>query len=324
MTSDMNYEAIHLMRKQEIHKQTTSEHLNQWHDELMKRVVHLAIEKVEAEQGRIPAPFAFFVMGSAGRREQSIWSDQDHGIVFDGKKEHKRYFLRLGKEIVTGLELTGYQRCDGKVMASESMWTQTLASWSEQVIGWLEQASWQSLRHFSTFFDSRVLIGQKNLLAKVKVTTFCYLENHRQLYNRFIDNFDFIRKGTNIFGKLLTEQSGPMSGRVPIKTTTILPYVNAMRLLALHHQESRASTLQRMQELKTKYTFLQEYEAIYHQLMEFRFVHTKAAENYDAVHYIPLHQLSKDDKKELKQFMKSGSELFQLAKEAIETECSKW
>lgn len=61
MTSDMNYEAIYLMRKQEIHKQTTSEHLNQWHDELMKRVVHLAIEKVEAEQGRIPAPFAFFL-----------------------------------------------------------------------------------------------------------------------------------------------------------------------------------------------------------------------------------------------------------------------
>ncbi|WP_054860683.1 hypothetical protein [Gracilibacillus sp. JCM 18860] len=59
----MNYEAIHLMRKQEIHKQTTSEHLNQWHDELMKRVVHLAIEKVEAEQGENTCSLCLFCHG---------------------------------------------------------------------------------------------------------------------------------------------------------------------------------------------------------------------------------------------------------------------
>lgn len=70
---------------------TDHEKLNLFHDELIKKTVQLAMEKVQGDWGDPPAPFAFFLMGSAGRFEQSVWSDQDHGIIFAGSPSCKSY-----------------------------------------------------------------------------------------------------------------------------------------------------------------------------------------------------------------------------------------
>ncbi|WP_240468737.1 DUF294 nucleotidyltransferase-like domain-containing protein [Gracilibacillus sp. YIM 98692] len=319
-----NYEEIKQFREQYIKEKENAQQLNAFHDKVMEKTVHVAMEKVEREQGQIPAPFAFFIMGSAGRQEQSVWSDQDHGIIFEGDEQFTSYFLTLGEEIVHGLEMVGYQKCDGKVMASEPMWTKTRQSWEKKIHEWLDNATWQSLRHFSTFFDSRVLIGNSFLLSDVKQVAFEYLEQHVHVYERLIDNVDFIRKGIGIFGQLLPEQSGEMSGRINIKTTTIFPYVNALRLLALVDKCEEASTAGRFQLLKNKYPFLQDYEEIYLKLLKFKHLYTKDAKDYDEVHHVAVKSLRKRDKQELKSFMKNGSELFQKTKKQVEIECSKW
>ncbi|GAF21447.1 signal-transduction protein containing cAMP-binding and CBS domains [Bacillus sp. JCM 19047] len=80
--------------------------------------VQVALDKTIKELGEIPAPFAFFFMGSAGREEQLYQTDQDHGIIYDGEEACQRYFLFLGEEIVKALEDKGYERCTGGVMAS--------------------------------------------------------------------------------------------------------------------------------------------------------------------------------------------------------------
>ncbi|ENH96312.1 hypothetical protein J416_11462 [Gracilibacillus halophilus YIM-C55.5] len=320
----MTYDEVRRWRNQYIQEQQTHEQLNTFHDQLMKQVFVIARKKIEEEQGPPPAPFAFFLMGSAGRCEQSIWSDQDHGIIFDGHEQSKSYFLTLGEEMVYGLEKVGYERCDGKVMASESMWTQSLMSWKKQVVNWLEESSWQSLRHFSTLFDSRVLIGERELLSQVKQKTFAYLDSNPHLYLRCVDNVGFIRKGIGIFGQLLPEQSGTMAGKLNVKTTTVFPYVNAMRLLAILRHEEMPATKDRIKFLTTHYPFLQGYLSIFERLLAFRYRHTKQAADYDHVHHISLKQLSKRDKQELKQFMKDGVHMFEMAKKMVEKECSKW
>ncbi|MFC4402134.1 DUF294 nucleotidyltransferase-like domain-containing protein [Gracilibacillus xinjiangensis] len=320
----MDYEEIKLFREQNIHKQSNYQDLNIFHDRLIEQTVKTALRKIEEEQGKAPAPFAFFVMGSAGRSEQSLWTDQDHGIVYKGTSAEKEYFLQLGEEIANGLEIVCYPKCEGKVMASEPMWTHSVENWSYQVEHWLDEATWQSLRHFSTFFDSRVLIGDTAFLDAVKRATFDHLDSDTRVYKRLIDNVDYIRKGIGIFGQLLPEQSGPMTGHIHLKTTAFFPYVNALRLLALVNHDLHVSTAVRFQCLKDSYPFLLEYEDQFERLLEFRYKHTKKAKNYDEVHYVSLKQLSKSDKQELKHFMKSGAELFDKTKNFIENECSLW
>src|SRR4051794_22835154 len=83
--------------------------LNQFHDEIINRVIHVSVQQIEDRYGPLPCPFTFFMMGSAGRFEQSVWSDQDHGIIYQLQgTEILTYFLALGKEISQGLQLAGY------------------------------------------------------------------------------------------------------------------------------------------------------------------------------------------------------------------------
>jgi CBS domain-containing protein len=58
--------------------ETDPRHLNVVHDQVIEQVVHTAFEKVKREKGSPPSPFVFFLMGSAGREEPTVGSDQDH------------------------------------------------------------------------------------------------------------------------------------------------------------------------------------------------------------------------------------------------------
>ncbi|MFC4388071.1 DUF294 nucleotidyltransferase-like domain-containing protein [Gracilibacillus marinus] len=319
----MDYEELRAFKEIEQKKIMTYQDWNTFHNQLMSRTVNIAVEKYQEEQGTLPASFAFFVMGSAARCEQSVITDQDHGIIYDGEVE-KEPFLLLGKEIAVGLEYIGYPMCDGKVMASEPLWTNSIDGWHRQVKEWLEESSWESLRHFSTFFDSRVLVGNADFLSQIKQVAFLYLKRNPSTYMRLVDNVGFIRKSIGIFGQLLPERSGRRTGSIHLKTAAFFPYVNAIRLLALLNNCDQHSTTSRIAELKGTYPFLEEYEELFKQLLQFRFNHTKNNTDYDDVHYLSVHTLTKSEKQELKEYMKKGAQLFEIVKKEIKKECSIW
>lgn len=298
--------------------------LNEWHDEIIRITVKRALDQVQSERGAPPAPFVFFLMGSGGRFEQGIWSDQDHGLIFHGGPHCQDYFLTLGKEIAVGLDLVGYELCDGNVMASNPMWCQSIHGWKQQISDWLTEASWTSLRYFSTFFDSRGLIGDNRFLHDLKDHSFSMIHDHPELFLRFIDNVDLIKKGIGVFGQLLPEFRGEQSGQINIKQTTFFPYVNALRLLALKEKIDVPSTLSRFQKIKHLYPYIHSFEPYFIQLLYFRLHFQQNARSYQQVHFISLDDLSKKDKKELKWLMRKGHDLFSETKKIIEDGCSRW
>jgi CBS domain-containing protein len=294
--------------------------LNAFHDQLFHHAFGLAKEKVEREQGPPPAPFAFYLMGSAGRFEQSVWSDQDHGIVFDGGQEHQRYFLDLGEEIKEGLAVIGYERCEGNVMASNPLWCQSVEVLTAQISEWLREASWQKLRHFLIFFDSRVLLGEMELLLEVKKQAFSILEEEPWLFSRLIDNVNYVKKGVGVFGQLLPDYSGERKGNFNLKQTVYFPYVNALRILALLHHVSSPSTLSRFEAIKTIYPTVADFEQDFHQLLKHRLQLRNKAESYENVHMLKVDKLSKKDKQQLKTSIRRGQKLYSIAKSIIREE----
>ncbi|MCP3029864.1 DUF294 nucleotidyltransferase-like domain-containing protein [Halobacillus sp. A1] len=294
--------------------------LNAFHDQLMYQAATIAMDKIESEQGNPPAPFAFFVMGSAGRFEQSVWSDQDHGIVFDGDENVQHYFLELGEEISRGLATVGYEWCEGQVMASNPLWCRSVVSFQDQISEWLDEASWQSLRNFSIIIDSRVLYGKEELLERVKHEAYSRLENHPSLYARLVDNFEFIKKGVGVFGQLLPDQRQGMKGDIHLKETAYFPYVNALRILALRSGAMAAPTISRFEALKGKYPFIEEYEKDFRHLLEFRLRLRQGAENYEKVHLLPIDRLTKEEKQELKYLIRRGNQLFAKSKSIVRKE----
>jgi CBS domain-containing protein len=296
--------------------------LNQFHDRLMKETVQKAIEKIESELGPAPAHFAFFIMGSAGRSEQAIWSDQDHGIIFAGGEESKPYFLKLGIEISNGLSVVGYERCDGKVMASNPKWCNSMNAWEQQIGGWLKEASWESLRYFSTFFDSRVLLGDDCFLSKLKELAFQHLREEPYLYIRLLENISHIKKGIGILGQLLPNSSGKETGYINMKEVILFSYVNSLRLLSLKEEILAPSTLTRFQQLSNDYKDIKKYQLDFEKLLKFRLYYKKYSKSYADVHFLKITSLSKSEKQELKQIMKNGYKLFAETKNIIIRGCS--
>lgn len=320
---EMNsYLEIKQLRDKNIHKYSDDYHaLNNFHDKLMKKTVQIAIEKVESEVGSAPAHFAFFTMGSSGRSEQSMWSDQDHGLIFAGNEQMKPYFLQLGTEISKGLYVVGYEYCDGKVMASNSKWCHSISAWELQLRDWLDEASWETLRYFSTFYDSRVLAGEEDVLQILKEISIKKLKEEPYLYIRLLDNISHVKKGIGILGQFLPDTYGKEAGRLNIKESIFFPYVNSIRLLALKEGILEPSTLSRFEKLPLGYSNIFGYQSNFKRLLELRISLKRDANDYEDGHFLTLDALTKSEKRELKQIMKNAYKLFRETKEIIRKGC---
>ncbi|MDO6657825.1 DUF294 nucleotidyltransferase-like domain-containing protein [Anaerobacillus sp. 1_MG-2023] len=320
-----NYEDLNKMREQQI-KNVATDHfaLNHFHDQLMSQIVHLAVEKVKKEWGPPPSPFSFFLMGSGGRFEQALWSDQDHGIVYEvTSEEASNYFLKLGKEISVGLNTVGYEFCDGNVMASNPLWCKSVEEWKRQLENWMDDESFEAIRHLLIFIDARVLVGRYKFIEDLKQGIHSKIEESPYLLKRMLKNTMRLQKGIGVFGQILVETHGTHTGEINLKQTALFPYVNAVRLLALKDSVMMTSTLARLGALsENSRSEWKQYEDKFRQLLQFRLRYGKQ-EDYEAVHYVTIDSLPKEKKKELKEIMKKGIEFYNDTTKHIEKGVTK-
>lgn len=296
--------------------------LNEFHDQVYELVISLALTRMNMSFGDPPSPFTFFVMGSAGRFEQSIWSDQDHGIVFEtNNDESKKYFIHLGQEISNGLELAGYSKCSGGVMAGNPLWCKSMTEWKAQIHMWAADSSWESIRYLLIFADARPLYGAASLVSSLKKGYFSSIDKEH-LIKRMLQNTMHFKKGVGVLGQLLVETHGTFSGSINLKDTAFFPFANAARLLALSEKITETSTLSRLSLIsqnalpsdKSKF-----FAKNFSRLLEFRLHHGNHY-TYETGHYVNGEKLTKSERKELKEILKAGELLYFKVKGHIEKE----
>jgi CBS domain-containing protein len=133
---------------------------------LYDRFVRHAIELAVAEVGEPPVAFAWYMMGSGGRKEQFMLTDQDHFLVYEDGGDQvvvDEYFEKLGGEIVRCLEAAGYKRCKGLMMASEPQWRGTLTVWKERLRSWGVRATNENILLAHNFLAFRYVYGDEAL-----------------------------------------------------------------------------------------------------------------------------------------------------------------
>jgi CBS domain-containing protein len=135
-------------------------------DALVDRIVRLA----EADLGPPPAPWAWLALGSEGRMEQTLLTDQDNALVWDGEGDEVRaWFAAFAERINADLEAAGFPRCPGGYMARS--WSGTLAEWVERFEDWVDAPSPEALLHAAIFFDFRRVAGGLDLARLDAVLT---------------------------------------------------------------------------------------------------------------------------------------------------------
>jgi CBS domain-containing protein len=113
------------------------------------------------------------VLGSEGRKEQTLKTDQDNAIIYEDKaNEHRElvraYFLRFADQVSERLNRIGFSFCSGGFMAKNPKWTHSLSHWKRNYISWMEEAVPETVIKFSTFFDCRYLYGDITIMNELQ------------------------------------------------------------------------------------------------------------------------------------------------------------
>ena len=125
-------------------------------DILSTRLLGLA----ETELGPPPCGYAWLALGSHGRGEQVLSSDQDSALAFDdgAKALGALYFPRLAGLVVPALARAGLPLCDGGYMATT--WCRPISEFRELFRGWVEQPEPGALVKAEVFLDVRPVHGE--------------------------------------------------------------------------------------------------------------------------------------------------------------------
>ncbi|MGM0873435.1 MAG: DUF294 nucleotidyltransferase-like domain-containing protein [Bacillota bacterium] len=321
-----SYESIKKWKDDHIHQfELDTKRLNEFHDEMMRSASKLALFHLENTYGLPPCKYTWFVMGSGGRLEQGIISDQDHGLIYeDDTEEASEYFKMLGEELSKGLHHIGYPYCEGKIMSSNPLWCKSIVDWKSQLFHWMEEKSWESIRYLQIFYDSRSIVGENDFVKELKRYIFNYQEKNHKLLQRLMDNIQHIKHSVGPLGQIYVEPSGKYEGCIDMKKAAFLPYVNAIRILAIKEGLVETSTLARIDCLSENNAYREEllhYKHNFEKLLEYRCFLFTHAESYDDVHYLKISNFSKTERREIKNILRDGKKLHQYVQGIIDKGC---
>jgi CBS domain-containing protein len=208
---------------------------------LNDHLVHRLVERAMEELGPPPAPWAWLVFGSEGRHEQTLLTDQDNALVYDGDpSDEGEYFHRLAEHMTGRLIEAGFPPCPGGYMASR--WCAPLPEWQKRFRRWVEEPEPEALLGASIFFDFRQAAGDLDLEPLHAILDQAR-ENSLFLHHLFALGRDF-RIPLGLLGRFKTDRSGLLD----LKAGGLVPIVCIARVAALAAGSRARSTLERLDE----------------------------------------------------------------------------
>lgn len=190
--------------------------------------------------------FAWISLGSEGRSEQTIATDQDNALIFmDSEVSHKARYLAFAKDVNHALDACGYPLCKGNIMASNPELCISQQEWLQRFARWIEQGNPEDLLNASIFFDFRALAGNESLLEPLRN----YVVKHAEATPRFIkllvENSLKWKVPFNWFGSLETKElDGKKIIDIKLQGTAIV--VDCARIYSLANGISAVNTRERL------------------------------------------------------------------------------
>ncbi len=289
---------------------------------MIKRAVDLSI----LEFGSPPARFAWLSIGSQGRKEQLLVTDQDSILIFedvaaDKYAEVKDYFLKLAKKAIGILADVGYQLSADNRTAANLQWCKSLSEWLLQYENWIKNPGEKSNGIHSIFFDYEIVVGEQKLEEALTAKIF-ELSHKNKLFFDYLGN-DAMRKppALSFFKKFNIEEDGIHKDRFDIKNRAIMPLVDTARLFTLSHDiRGINNTFFRFKQLamvdpKHGEIFRDAAEAF---LLFSKFRTNEGIKNNSDGQYVDLEDLNKTDREKLKNALQPMRDLEELIKDSFQ------
>ncbi|MGL4603020.1 MAG: putative nucleotidyltransferase substrate binding domain-containing protein [Iodobacter sp.] len=185
------------------------------------------------------------VLGSEGRGEQILNTDQDNALIIADGYQHPD-LEAVCAEFNRCLIDFGYPSCPGLVMVSNPLWRQNVAGFRRQILNWTTTPSAENVMQLAIWLDASVVCGQAALLQELQQYLRDSLDNNAAFLSRFAFPVEQFATPINLFSRLIT-QAGSKS--LDIKKGGIFPLVHGLRSLALEYRLDARNSYQRLQQL---------------------------------------------------------------------------
>jgi CBS domain-containing protein len=289
---------------------------------ILDKIICFAIN----ELGRPPCKFVFMIMGSEGRDEQTLISDQDNAIIYEDQEDPGKkaialeYFTRFSELTCNQLNTAGYAFCDGDNMAKNPKWCQPLSVWKHYFKNWIRSLDPEKTLYSSIFFDFRGAWGDLSLTQELKSYLLESVKAWPGILRCLTENSLHFKPPVSFFGNFIVEEKGKYKKSFNIKKA-ILPIIDFARIYSLKENISSTNTLTRLFRLYTKHTIdHKEYLNLirsYNYMMNLRFLRqitTIMDEKEEPDNYINPTTLSSIDQVMLKEIFKIVEKLQQKLK----------
>jgi len=239
-----------------LHKNCT-----EYRDLLAGRAVELvAQEMTSSGRGAPPLAFALISMGSDGREEQTLITDQDYLIVYaDGGGEHAdNYFKSLAELLVERLAEIGFKKCTGDIMPSNPTWRGSLSQWNRRLLAIVRyefEDYGKNLMDLIVLSDARFVAGDKELATTLTKTISGLQQDYFQVMWGMAKAATEMKLAIGFLKRLWTEGSGEHKGEFNLKLLAWAPLVMNVRILAINQGIPATNTVRRVELLEQEKSF---------------------------------------------------------------------
>jgi len=216
-------------------------------DLLAERLIELECESSGLLDSPLYEGMCWLVMGSGGRFEQTLNTDQDNALIFHvpegmNADQVREQLLPVSLRINQALARCGFPLCKGNIMASNPQWCLSIDEWKDVFRTWVNGGSPEALLHASIFFDFRALAGRRCAAEELRSWLAKLASSNTRFLHQMGANALRSRPPLGMVRDFVLNDAN----RLDLKINGLTPFVDAARIFSLASGVVHTSTIERL------------------------------------------------------------------------------
>lgn len=215
-------------------------------DLVTSRVIELTLDEIELPE----VDWCWIALGSEGRLEQTLATDQDNGIVFASERTAaaplRDALVPFARRVNERLAACGFPLCKGEIMAGNPRWCLSLNEWKDRFANWIGQPQPEALLNASIFFDLRPLYGDARLAERLREWLLRSTGSNPLFLRMMAENALQCQPPLGLIRDFTFDDPQRYPHTIELKMYGSRPFVDAARILALANGIAHTNTAQRL------------------------------------------------------------------------------
>ncbi len=191
--------------------------------------------------------WCWLALGSEGRMEQTLATDQDNALIFAAADDTQRAaLLAFAQRVNARLDACGFPLCKGDIMAGNPQWCLSAADWQQQFAQWIDHGSPEALLHASIFFDFRPLTGDAALALDLRAWLSRAAQKNPRFLHQMAGNALRNRPPLGVVRDFVLSDDDAHPHTIDLKLNGATPFVDAARIFALAAGSPQTNTAKRL------------------------------------------------------------------------------